>query len=57
MIIPFNSKGGFHVILTEELDKTLILNLCTAPGSVIIKNKIGYINFHILPDSSVLLKK
>ena len=56
MIIPFNSKGGSHVILTEELDKTLILNLCTAPGSVIIRNKFGF-NFHILPDSSVLLKK
>ena len=41
MIIPFNSKGGSHVILTEELDKTLILNLCTAPGSVIIRNKFG----------------
>ena len=56
MMIPFNSKGGSHVILTEELEKTLILNLCTAPGSVIIKI-INLVNFHILPDSSVLLKK
>ena len=38
MIIPFNSKGGSHIILTEELDKTLILNLCTTPGSVIKLN-------------------
>ena len=56
MIIPFNSKGGSLVILTEELDKTLILNLYTAPGFVIARNKY-MVNFHILLDSSVLLKK
>ena len=42
MIIPFNSKGGSHVILTEELVKTLTLNLCTAPASVNkLNNKFG----------------